>query len=197
MYAFIRGTLVQINEKEAVLDVNGIGYQIHTPSNLSAPEIGSEFFLYTSFIVREGFQGLYGFPQEAERNLFNEVIEISGIGPKTALCLLSHFSLSNLRNIIEQEDAVALSKVPGIGKKTAERLLIELRNKLEKFFLATPLKEEALPKSTHFSDALKALINLGYNRSAAQKALKKSLEASADQDLSSLISSSLKHAARP
>lgn len=194
MYAFIRGYLVKASPTHAILDTSGIGYQILIPSNLYSklPEPGSTVLLHTSFIVREGFQGLYGFIMEEERDLFNEVIEISGIGPKIALGLISHLSIADLQEIILKEDAAALSKIPGIGKKTAERLLIELRNRLEKFFLNVPQSTHE-PKQEHFQDALKALINLGYNRSAAQKALKKSLEQASELNLSELISTSLKH----
>ena len=197
MYAFIRGLLVQATQTHAVVDVSGIGYQIHIPSS-TAPKLepGASTLLYTSFIVREGFQGLYGFLHEEERDLFNEVIEISGIGPKIALALISHFSIPDLHDVISREDATALSKIPGIGKKTAERLLIELRNRLEKFFLNVPLEKTAPQtniKQQTFQDALKALINLGYNRQAAQNALKKSLQQEDELGLGELISASLKH----
>jgi Holliday junction DNA helicase RuvA len=194
MYAFIRGLLVEATPVHAILDAGGIGYQIHIPSTLASRlDPGATVLLYTSFIVREGFQGLYGFIHEDERNLFNEVIEISGIGPKIALGLISHMSISQLHDVIQREDALALSKIPGIGKKTAERLLIELRNRLEKFFLLTPTTPVQAPKQQNFSDALKALINLGYNRNAAEKALKKSLEDSKDFSLAELISTSLRY----
>lgn len=198
MYAFIRGLVVQVTPTHAILDASGIGYQIHVPSNTASklPEPGQTALLHTSFIVREGFQGLYGFTQSEERDLFNEVIEISGIGPKIALALISYFSLSDLQDVITREDAAALSKIPGIGKKTAERLLIELRNRLEKFFLNVPFEKTTAPtniKQQTFQDALKALINLGYNRSAAQNALKKSLQDQEELGLGELISTSLKH----
>lgn len=193
MYAFIRGLLVQTTPTHAIVDVSGVGYQIYIPpSSFAKLSLGSTVILHTSFIVREGFQGLYGFIIQEERDLFNEVIEISGIGPKIALSLISHLSLSDLHEVILQEDANALSKIPGIGKKTAERLLIELRNKLEKFFINIPLTSVD-PKQKTFQDALKALINLGYNQSAAQKALKKSLQDKEDMELGALISTSLKH----
>lgn len=195
MYAFVRGLLVQATPISAIIDANGIGYEIQVPSNLftQLPEPGSTVLLYTSFVVREGFQGLYGFLHENEKELFNEVIEISGIGPKIALALISYFSLSQLHEVIIQEDTTALSKVPGIGKKTAERLLIELRNRLEKFFLIIPLEiAPSHSKQQNFQDALKALINLGYNRATAQKALKKTLEESDNLGLGELIASSLK-----
>lgn len=198
MYAFIRGLVVQVTPTHAILDASGIGYQIHIPSSAASklPEPGSTALLHTSFIVREGFQGLYGFTQAEERDLFNEVIEISGIGPKIALALISHFSLSALHDVITREDSSALSKIPGIGKKTSERLLIELRNRLEKFFLHIPLEKTTAPtniKQQTFQDALKALMNLGYNRNAAQTALKKSLQDEEELGLGELISASLKH----
>src|SRR6188768_4430553 len=105
MYAFIRGSLVHANSNYAVVDVSGVGYQIHIPSNtFSQITPGSNTLFYTSFIVREGFQGLYGFLLQEERDLFNEVIEISGIGPKIALGLISHMSLSQLHEVILNED---------------------------------------------------------------------------------------------
>lgn len=197
MYAFIRGLLIEATPTHAIIDASGIGYQIHIPSSAAQKlEPGTTTLLHTSFIVREGFQGLYGFPLPEERDLFNEVIEISGIGPKIALALISHYSLPDLHDLILREDTAALAKVPGIGKKTAERLLIELRNRLEKFFLSVPLEKSTAPtniKQQTFQDALKALINLGYNRASAQSALKKSLQDKDDLGLGELISNSLKH----
>lgn len=194
MYAFIRGTLIESNAQFAVLEAGGVGYQLHIPSNLSCqlPDIGTTVLLHTTFIVREGFQGLYGFYSAEEKELFNELIEISGIGPKIALGLIGHISIPQLQDIILREDAAALSKLPGIGKKTAERLLIELRNRLEKFFSTTRPRPSPSPSQT-FQDALKALLHLGYNRNAAQNALRKTLEHSENLPLSDLISTSLKH----
>lgn len=197
MYAYIRGHLVKATSTYAVVDVSGIGYHIYTPSSTMSklPDIGSLVVLHTTFIVREGFQGLYGFFIEEERDLFNEVIEISGIGPKIGLAMISHLSIADLHDVILREDTNALSKVPGIGKKTAERLLVELRNRLDKFFLKTALPEAGSTnlKQQNHQDALKALIHLGYNRTAAQKALKKSLASDEDLALEELISRSLKH----
>lgn len=193
MYAFIRGQLLYATPTHAVIDVSGVGYQIHIPSSAFGKlPLRETVLLHTSFIVREGFQGLYGFLLIEERDLFNEVIEISGIGPKIALNLISHLSLPDLHDVIAREDVQALSKIPGIGKKTAERLLIELRNKLEKFFLKMPVAPVDFKQQT-FQDALKALINLGYNQSAAQKALKKSLQNAEEMELGALIASSLKN----
>ena len=191
MYAFIRGLLIQATASYAILDVSGVGYQISIPSSAAVKlSLGSTITLHTSFIVREGFQGLYGFPSQEERDLFNEVIEISGIGPKIALSLISHLSLPDLQEVILQKDATALSKIPGIGKKSAERLIIELSHKLEKFFISIPPINS---NQKTYQDALKALINLGYNQNAAQKALKKTLQESEGMELAALVSTSLKH----
>lgn len=192
MYAYIRGPLISTCAHFAVIDAGGVGYKIHIPSNVSAKlfDAGKEITLHTSFVVREGFQGLYGFLEQEEKDLFETLIEISGIGPKIALSLIGAISLEDLRIIVIEEDAAALSKVPGIGKKSAERLLVELKNKLE------PLFKQSSPKASPnliYQDALKALVHLGYKHAAAQKALKKTLEDSKDLGLSELISSALKH----
>lgn len=193
MYAYIRGPLVSVNSTHAVIDACGVGYKIYIPLNTASKvfEVGKEVQLHTSFIVREGFQGLYGFLEEEEKELFEVLIEISGIGPKIALSLIGAVSLEDLQQIVLSEDAAALSKIPGIGKKSAERLLVELRNKLDTFFKNAPRKTES--KNHIHQDALKALVHLGYKHAAAQKAIKKSLEDKEDLSLSELISSALKH----
>lgn len=199
MYAFIRGTLIQANPLYAVLEARGIGFKIQIPSSTFShlQEVGQEIQLFTSFVVREQFQGLYGFLQEEERDLFETLIEISGIGPKTALSLIGNLPLEQLHDVILTDNAAALSKVPGIGKKTAERLLVELRNKLETFFKRTPshyaLTTPADPKNQKMQDGIKALVTLGYTYTASQKAIKKALQGSEDIELGSLITHALKH----
>lgn len=200
MYSYFRGKLAQLLPAYAILDVQGIGYKIlipHSTYTKLIDALNSDTLLYTSFVVRENFQGLYGFAVEDERNLFEVLIEISGVGPKTALNLIGHLSISELQQVILREDTHTLSKVPGIGKKTSERLLVELRNKLDAFFTKSPLDHAIRtpldPKNQKLQDALKALINLGYNHATAQKALKKSLEFSETSDLSGLIAIALKH----
>jgi holliday junction DNA helicase RuvA len=193
MYAYIRGPLISVSSTHAIIDAGGVGYKIHIPSNTASKlfELGKEVQLHTCFIVREGFQGLYGFIDENEKELFEVLIEISGIGPKIALSIIGAVTLEDLQQIILAEDALALSKIPGIGKKSAERLLVELRNKLETLFKNAPKKTEG--KNHVYQDALKALVHLGYKHAAAQKALKKTLEDQEDLSLSDLISSALKH----
>lgn len=189
MYAYIRGPLISASAHFAVIDAGGVGYKIHIPANTGAKlfDIGKEVTLHTSFVVREGFQGLYGFLEEGEKELFEVLIEISGIGPKIALSLIGALSLEDLHTVVIEEDAAALSKIPGIGKKSAERLLVELRNKLESFKHAPAKKGAPI-----YQDALKALVHLGYKHAAAQKALKKTMEEKEGLDLSGLISTALK-----
>lgn len=193
MYAFIRGKIAVATPTFITLDVSGVGYKIAIPLNTLSklPETGEVALLYTSFVVRELFQGLYGFTTSEERDLFEVLIEISGIGPKTALNLIGHYPPDQLHTLILAEDTVALSKVPGIGKKTAERLLVELKGKLDAFPApTTPLTS----KKQNMQDALKALMKLGYNPSIAGKALKKSVELKGEEaEVGDLISGALRH----
>lgn len=194
MYAYIKGPLIQLQPSSAIIDCQGIGYKIFIPtSTFSKLQIAEIYTLFTTLVVREGFQGLYGFISADERDLFEILIEISGVGPKTALNLIGYLSISDLHTVILQADTNRLSKVPGIGKKTAEKLLIELRNKLESFFLKTPVAYAIDVKNQNAHDAIKALINLGYNQAAAQKAVKKTLETTQEDNLGLLITTALKH----
>lgn len=193
MYATLRGKLLEIDPPAIVLETHGVGYKILIPANLigTLPPLGQELFLYTSYVVREFSHALYGFLSKEERNLFELLIEISGVGPKIALGLIGHLTLPGLQQVVLQEDLNSLCKVPGIGKKTGERLLVELRNRLDSFFLKLPTQ---IPQgvSNKFQDAIKALVNLGYNHSAAHKAVKQSLDEGSPEDLGTLITTALR-----
>lgn len=200
MYASIRGILLQSSPSTVVIEAGGIGFEIHIPASLfaSLPPVGATLFLHTSFIVRELSQALYGFLTIGERNVFEGLMAVKGIGPKLALSLLGHMTVSELYAAISRTDLAALGKVPGIGKKTAERLILDLRDKLESLFPPTPvdymLHSNAAPSAQKIRDAMSALISLGYNQAAAQKALKKTIQDhSEDVDLALLITHSLKH----
>lgn len=200
MYAFIQGTLRESSPNIAVIQANGVGYKIAIPTQAygQLPEIDAEVLLYTAYVVREFSHALYGFILKEERDLFEELIEISGVGPKTALALISHLSLQGLQDVVLSEDLNTLCKVPGIGKKTGERLLVELKNRLDKFFIQLPpsLTAAKIPgeKGQKLQDAIKALVNLGYNPSAAQKALKKTIGDSDEiPELGILITKTLQH----
>lgn len=200
MIAFIKGCLVQTNPMHIIIEANGIGYKIFIPTSVFSklPQLHETCLLYTSFVIREMSQTLYGFLSEQERDLFEILMGVSGIGPKLALSLIGHLPLQEMSRAISSHDIITICKVPGIGKKTAERLIIELRDKFSTLFpvdrsdLAVHELDEQ--RSRHITDAMSALINLGYNQVTAQKAIKKTLKDFPESiDLGELITSALKH----
>lgn len=185
MYAFLRGILAELTSHHVVVDVGGMGFRLHVPvSHLSKlPHLGQQVTLHTSWVVRENAQSLYGFADAPSRDLFEKLIGFSGIGPKTGLAILGAFTPQTLQSAVDAGDVHSLTKVPGIGKKTAERLLVELRGKLD--FAPAPQGKVA--------DACQALINLGYSRLEADRALKKALQTlTEDAQLGELIAAALK-----
>ncbi|MCB1107779.1 MAG: Holliday junction branch migration protein RuvA [Chlamydiia bacterium] len=197
MFEYIKGTLTSITPHKAVVDVQGVGYLIHIPLSAfsSMPPIGKDILFYISSIYREDSHKNFGFLTEEERDLFEKISSISGIGPKTALALIGHLDSNTLESAITTANASLLSKIPGIGKKTAERLIIELRDKVLKGLKKAPLptkgKKEMTEEDHMVSDALSALMNLGYNALQAQKALEKALSKEKPMHLSDLIRSAL------
>ncbi|MCP5469052.1 MAG: Holliday junction branch migration protein RuvA [Chlamydiales bacterium] len=186
MYEYIHGKVVEVTEESVVIDVHGVGYKIWIPSSRGLPQIGEKVHLFTSWVVREQSQTLYGFVEKDERALFELLITLSGIGPKTALNVLAHFSLDDFNAVVQDQSAVRLAKVPGIGKKTAERLLVDLKGRIK-------IAPSAGGKRHKLQDALNALLNLGYTQTAAESAVKKAAEEVQDpNDLSSLITAALK-----
>jgi Holliday junction DNA helicase RuvA len=170
MIGRLTGTLADKAPPQVLLDVNGVGYELDVPmsSFYNLPGLGERVTLLTHFVVREDAQLLYGFLTAEERATFRELIKISGVGPRTALSILSGLSVAELSQAVTQQQAGRLVKVPGIGKKTAERLLLELKGKLG--------PDLAAPGATVTSDAqadiVQALIALGYNEKEAGAALK-------------------------
>ena len=140
MIAFIKGKLAHASPASVIVDAGGIGYKIFIPANLynALPQIGSEVLLQTSFVVRELSQTLYGFLSAHDRDVFEALMGVTGIGPKTALAVIGHLSVHDLQRAIAGHDIMTISKVPGIGKKTAERLIIEMRDKLPAMFAHDP-----------------------------------------------------------
>ena len=198
MYAFIRGKLISSTPGSVVLEAGFVGYHIFIPAHVFAklPQAGKEILLHTSFIVRELSQSLYGFLTLQEKELFEALLGINGVGPKVSLNLIGHISMEQLHQAISQHDVAKLSKVPGIGKKTAERLIVEMRDKLLHLF-PSDFSSYAVILDTpaqNVKDAMQALINLGYHQNNAQKALKKSLEELPENsDVASLITEALKN----
>lgn len=170
MIGRLSGTLLEKNPPQIVVDVHGLGYELDVPMSTfyNLPATGEKVSLLTHFAVREDGHFLYGFGSEAERFAFRQLLKISGIGARTALSVLSGLSVADLAQAVAQQEVGRLLKVPGIGKKTAERLLLELKGKLAE---ALPVNAAAAtPDSRH--DILNALLALGYNEREASAALR-------------------------
>lgn len=191
MFDYIKATLIESRPLKVTVEVNGIGYRIWVPIHIKLPQEGSLITLYVSPIIREDSHQLFGFLTCLERDFFELLITISGIGPKIALCLMGYLELPDLHAAILQGNIQVLSKTPGIGKKTAERLIIELRDKVKTLNLSVfPTNNNNQMQS----DALSALIHLGYPSVQAQKAIKTVLNQSEKEpDLGQLITAALKH----
>ena len=200
MYAFIRGILISNNATQTVVEANGIGYSIGIPTSdlQNLPQVGSEILLHTSLVVREQSHTLYGFLGAQEKDLFEVLTTINGIGPKIALSVIGHLPLLELQKAISQGNPLPISKVPGIGKKKAERLLIEMRDKLPNLFPSDvtklAVKIPGNSPSQSIQDAMGALVNLGYNQAKAEEAIRKTIEKNpSEMDLPNLITQALKH----
>ncbi len=169
MIGKLSGTLDHKNPPEIIIDCNGVGYEVQVPMSTfyNLPELGGKVSLLTHFVVREDAQILYGFASAPEREAFRQLIKITGVGPRTALSVLSGMSVGELSQAITLQEAGRLIKVPGIGKKTAERLLLELKGKL-----GPDIGVVATVASGAQSDILQALLALGYNDKEAAAALK-------------------------
>jgi len=165
----ISGKLVERHPPQIIVDVHGVGYEIDVPMSTfyQLPATGNEVTLYTHLIVREDAQQLYGFGNEQERHVFRQLLRISGVGARTALAVLSGLSVGELYEAVAAQDAGRLTKIPGIGRKTAERLLLELKDKLE--VTAAP---SATSTGGNSGDVLNALLALGYNDKEARWAVK-------------------------
>lgn len=178
MYEFLIGNLIEKSPTKAVLDVHGVGYEIRIPVSTFSklPALGDQTKLLTHFIVREDVQQLYGFSTSEEREFFRLLISISGIGPKMGITMLSGMTLQELRQAIIQGSVMTLTNIPGIGKKTAERVIVELREKVVALDVreGTPTSNVlGSPKDQVNEDCLRALQELGYNKQASKEALQK------------------------
>jgi len=201
MIASLRGRLLERAGGNCVIEAGGVGYfvQVSTTTARALPEEGSEVFLHTHLVVREDSHQLFGFHELDERRLFELLISVSGVGPKVALAVLSGMKPGALARAIRDENLAALVAVPGIGRKTAERLVVELRDKIE--LIAAAADEPAAtpgpgrragPRSEHFEDAVAALVGLGYSAAQAQEAIRRASEASpADASLEDLVRGAL------
>jgi Holliday junction DNA helicase RuvA len=176
MIGRIRGTLLEKQAPELLVDVNGVGYEIQAPMTTiyKVPAIGGQVELYTHLIVREDAHLLYGFASLQERALFRALIKVNGVGPKLALTILSGMDVEAFVRCVRDNDAAGLVRLPGVGKKTAERLLVEMRDRLRDWHvdgLAVTGGSAQLPvrANDHLLDAESALIALGYKPQEATR----------------------------
>ncbi|PSJ18692.1 Holliday junction branch migration protein RuvA [Nitrosomonas supralitoralis] len=170
MIGRLTGILLEKHPPQVLLEVQGVGYEVDVPMSTfyDLPAVGTQVTLYTHLVIREDMHLLFGFATEPERQTFRMLIKISGIGARTALALLSGLSVTDLYRTVNAQDSARLITVPGIGKKTAERLLLELRDKLD----SAVLNSDQAPSSTCEGDILNALLSLGYSNREASWATK-------------------------
>ena len=172
MIGRLAGTLLEKNPPQILLDVGGVGYEVNVPMSTfyNLPRIGEKVALFTQLIVREDAHLLYGFGTESERATFKQLLKVSGVGPKVGLAVLSGMSVNDLAEAVTTQESGRLTRVPGIGKKTAERLLLELKDKLTVDVRITVGGDAIKPSSA--ADILNALLSLGYNEKEALYAIK-------------------------
>jgi len=177
MIGFLRGRLSAKHPPQLLIDVGGVGYELEAPMSTfyDLPATGSEVSLFTHLVVREDAHILYGFGSDRERRLFRELLKVSGVGPKLALALLSGMSVDHFLMCVEMQDADALVRTPGVGRKTAERLLIEMRDRIKGFGdmpsgLSRPGTPDVPPDAQ--AEAYSALVALGYKPAEVLRLLK-------------------------
>lgn len=172
MIGKLTGTLLEKNPPQILIDCHGVGYEVDVPMSTfyNLPNVGEAVALLTHFVVREDAQILYGFATATEREAFRQLIKVTGVGPRMALGLLSGLTVAELAHAVTAQEVARLVKVPGVGKKTAERLLLELKGKLGADL--GPLPAGAVVPSDAHSDIQQALLALGYNDKEAAAALK-------------------------
>ncbi|MFY8349802.1 Holliday junction branch migration protein RuvA [Pseudoalteromonas sp. SSM20] len=184
MIGRLRGILIEKQPPEILLEVSGVGYEVNMPMTCfyKLPKEGEEAVVYTHFVVREDAQLLFGFNNKTERALFRELLKANGVGPKLGLAILSGMSAEQFVACVHNEDATSLVKLPGVGKKTAERLVLEMKDRLKDWGmdLFTPytdgaileMQEDPTIKGNAQDDAIAALMALGYKANQAEKAVK-------------------------
>ncbi|OGX12247.1 MAG: Holliday junction DNA helicase RuvA [Omnitrophica bacterium RIFOXYB12_FULL_50_7] len=199
MYHYLTGKIAEKTPVAVILDVNGIGYEVRVSLSTfsSLPNLGETVKLFTHFVVREDAQLLYGFATEEEREAFKLLISISGIGPKLAITLLSGVTLPELKRAIQEKNVPALTAISGIGQKTAERVIIELKDKIGKAEISAgqELIHDASVSDQMVEDSVLALVSLGYTKQKAKDAIQKTLKAMLGKkpSVEEIIRAALKH----
>ncbi|MFC1664578.1 Holliday junction branch migration protein RuvA [Pseudomonadota bacterium] len=177
MIGFLRGDLALKQPPLLILDVQGVGYELEAPMSAfyELPEVGQKVILYTHFVVREDAQLLYAFTRVGQRDLFRNLLKVNGVGPRVALAILSGLSAEEFAACIYSEDVDQITRIPGIGRKTAQRLIVEMKDKLENSQNLSSIEGVSPTPTTASSaavDAISALINLGYKSTDATRAVR-------------------------
>ncbi len=200
MIAYLSGKLLEKQANAVIVDVGGVGYEVIIPLTTfyELGEVGADIALRIYTLVREDALQLFGFKTEREKQLYLKLISVQGIGAKSGISMLSGMSADEIVTAIRTDNLARLTSIPGVGKKTAERMVIELRDKLNDLTsqstqerLAAGGSQSDLPADAVFDDALSALVNLGYQRSAAEKALNQAVKDGAEMNVQKLLRKSL------
>ena len=189
MIAHLRGRLISKHPNQAIVEASGVGYDvaISVPTFSDLPAVGSEVALHIHTHVREDAIALFGFLHADEKQLFEKLLTVSGIGPKLAITILSGMPTAEMVGAIRANDHARLTRIPGIGKKTAERMCVELRDKLEGFGAPQP----AVAVSPVEEDVISALTNLGYQRALAEKAVKRAVAQAGRENFDAIFRAAL------
>ena len=192
MIAHLRGKLISRRPNQVIVEAGGVGYDVNVsvPAFSELPSLGSEVALHIHTHVREDQISLYGFLRPEEKELFEKLITVSGIGPKLAITILSGMPAENMVNAIRGNDLTRLTKIPGIGRKTAERMVLELRDKLPAGMTVDQVPVVPSLSATQ-EDVLSALVNLGYQKPAAEKAMERLSKDGANRSFDVLFRESL------
>lgn len=203
MIAFLSGTLIEKQANSVIIDVNGVGYEVNIPLSTfyELGDVGGEVSLRIYTYVREDALQLFGFKTIRERDLYLRLISVQGVGAKSGIAMLSGMSADEMIAAIRSENIAKLTAIPGVGRKTAERLVIELRDKVGE--LASSVKAEvstsagaAADGEGMFDDALSALVNLGYKKDAAEKALQQAIKDGTEMNVQKLLRAALQRLAK-
>lgn len=193
MIGRLRGNILEKQPPLVLLEANGVGYEVHMPMTCfyELPELGQEAIVFTHFVVREDAQLLYGFNDKQERALFRELIKVNGVGPKLALAILSGMSAQQFVSAVEREEITALVKLPGVGKKTAERLVVEMKDRFKGLNgdlfnssseISLPAKAAQATEVDTEAEAASALVALGYKPQEASRMVSKIAKPGADSE---------------
>ena len=199
MIGRLEGQLLDISGTDVLIDVGGVGYEVEVAASVIelGPSVGQPLVIFTHFVVREDAQLLFGFASAAERNLFRGFIKINGVGPKMALALISSLDANALATAVRNEDISVLTRVPGVGKKTAERLMVELKNRLDELTQTAGVTLNVVDVSPNFDsttrEAEDALIALGYKAQDASRTIAGVLARSeGDMDVEEIVRQALR-----